>query len=157
MEEQNLVAIFTVILAVVVAVSASFSQGELEATGYFLSDGERIGELELELAETTKEKREGLMNRSKLAENYGMLFIFDDEQIRAFWMKSTYIPLDIVYIASNNTVMDVMKAYPEPGTPDSELTRYIGGPAKYVLEVNQNFTDRNGIEEGDRFYFNRTG
>lgn len=105
----------------------------------------------LEVANTTEAREKGLMYRRSLPENRGMLFIFPEERERIFWMKNTYIPLDIIYLDSNLTVVDVDRAEPEPDTPEEELTRYrSGSPAKYVIETNQGFSSKNNISEGAR-------
>ncbi|PSH02452.1 MAG: hypothetical protein BRC26_00480, partial [Nanohaloarchaea archaeon QH_8_44_6] len=92
--------------------------------------------------------------RKNLDENHGMIFMYDKSETRSFWMKNTLIPLDIIFLDSNRTIINIEKAYPEPDTADSELERYrSGAPAQYVIEVNQNFTDRNNIEVGDTVKF----
>lgn len=107
-----------------------------------------------EKAISAEEKQEGLMNRTTLAGNHGMIFIYDEETPRTFWMKNTLIPLDIIFLDSQKKVINIEEAYPEPGTPESELDRYRSEqPAQYVIEVKQNFTDRNSIEKGDRVEF----
>ncbi len=88
------------------------------------------------------------MNRSSVPRD-GLLFVFPSERERTFWMKDTYIPLDIVFIAGNGTVRRVAAADPEPGVPPEESTRYhSGGPVRYVLELPQGEAGRLGIAAG---------
>ena len=107
--------------------------------------------IQVEVADTPQEREKGLMHREELAENRGMLFVFPEEDRRGFWMKNTLIPLDMMFIDSNGKILNIEKAYPEPNTSDEDLKTYRSdGEAKYVIEVNLNFTDRKGIEKGDR-------
>jgi len=108
------------------------------------SSGERV-EVEVELADDDIERQRGLMERTELAENAGMLFIFEDEQPRSFWVKDTLIPLSIAYIASDGHIVDIQDMQPldETSYPSAE-------PARYVLEVNQGFLRERGIQVGDR-------
>ncbi|MFB6191083.1 MAG: DUF192 domain-containing protein [Candidatus Nanohaloarchaea archaeon] len=152
MEQEHIAATIAVLVVSVAASTAAFhaEKGE-RATAEFFSDSEEMAELSLEVADSRKERRKGLMFRESLAEGHGMLFVYPDEKERVFWMKNTYIPLDIIFVDSNRTVVDIDRAEPEPDTPEEELTRYrSSGPAKYVIEANQGFARKNGIEVGDR-------
>lgn len=105
--------------------------------------GERV-ELEVEIADDWAEQQRGLMERTELAENAGMLFVFEREQPRSFWMKNTLIPLSIAYIDSDGRIIDIQDMEPldESSHPSAE-------PARYALEVNQGFYEERGIEVGD--------
>jgi uncharacterized membrane protein (UPF0127 family) len=127
--------------------------GEKQAS-FIDETGSEKAEITYETAISSEEKKSGLMNRTELDQNHGMIFVYDNADIRSFWMKNTLIPLDIIFLDSNKQIINIEKAYPEPNTPDSELERYRSdAPAQYVIEVNQNFTDRHGIEQGDRVEF----
>ena len=107
--------------------------------------------VDVETAVTSEQKAEGLMFRESLPENQGMLFIFNQEEYRSFWMKDTSIPLDIIFIDSEGFIVNIEEADPEPGVTGYELENYTSEePVKYVLEVNQGFSEDNGIEEGDQ-------
>ena len=97
----------------------------------------------VEVAKTEEEKIKGLQNVKSLPKNEGMLFVYDEPQTVGFWMKDTYIPLDIVFVDTSNKVISVQK-----GTPESEelLTEHN---VAYVIEVNQN----SGIQPGDTVQF----
>jgi hypothetical protein len=89
-----------------------------------------------EVADTYEERAQGLMGREELAPDEGMLFVFEYPQNATFWMKNTPIPLDIIFIAENGTVLNIAEAVPEPGIADADLTRYpSAGEALWVLEV----------------------
>ncbi len=102
-----------------------------------------------EVADTPDERERGLMNRDNLAQDRGMLFVFEPSRNVTFWMKNTTIPLDIIFVTENSTVADVARADPEPGVSDDELTRYKSdGPAKWVVEINQGLAGENGVGPG---------
>ena len=95
------------------------------------------------LAETEEDRRKGLQNIKELPKDEGMLFIFDNPQTVSFWMKDTYIPLDIIFIDDDQEVISTYK-----GNPLNEEVVEEDN-VKYVLEVNQG----SGIKEGDDLEF----
>jgi uncharacterized protein len=102
--------------------------------------------IDIEVADDEYERTRGLMDRISLPEFAGMLFIFEDDQQRSFWMKNTYISLDILFINSNNEIVSIQK-YTQPQSTSSIPSEK---PAKYVLEVNAGFTDKYSINPGDK-------
>ena len=103
----------------------------------------------VEIADTPEERSRGLMFREELGENEGMLFLYQSERPRSFWMKNTLIPLDIIFLNSDFEVINVEKADPEPNTSDENLSSYESDrPAQYVLEINQNRSEEIGLEKG---------
>lgn len=124
------------------------SPGGERADVEFYSEDEKLADLSLEVADNSTEREIGLMNRTEIGSD-GMIFVYPYEQNLAFWMKNTLIPLDMVFIYRNGTVSRIHTAYPEPNTSDDNLTRYRGR-GKYVVEVPANFTDKKGINKGDR-------
>ena len=104
----------------------------------------------LEVADTGEERARGLMARPSLPPDRGMLFVWEDESVRSFWMLNTLIPLDILFIDGQGMVVDVQTMTPEPGVPASELTIYeSAAPAQHALEVNAGAAERCGIVVGD--------
>ena len=101
--------------------------------------------IEVELAETSQEIRDGLMYRESLEKNKGMFFIFEEQDEKPFWMKNTLIPLDIIFINSDNTIIDITTMQPCKADPCESYS----SPALYVLEVNAGFAEDNNIEIGD--------
>ncbi len=103
---------------------------------------------DVEVADSSAEREQGLMNRESLAENSGMLFVFDSEGKHSFWMKDTLIALDMIWINSDMEVVDVQGADPcvteecEVYTPASE--------ALYVLEINYGVAESLGIAKGSK-------
>jgi uncharacterized membrane protein (UPF0127 family) len=97
--------------------------------------------IDIELPESNAK---GLMFRKNLPNNAGMLFEFEGEEILSFWMKNTYIPLDIIYVDARHQIVDIKHA-----KPLSTKSLPSKKPAKYVVEVNAGFCDENNIGEGD--------
>ncbi len=100
-----------------------------------------------EFAKTPDQLAKGLMNRTSLPADTGMLFIFPDEKPRSFWMKDTLIPLDLLFISSTGRVneMTTMQPCNENPCPSYESKT----PAKYVLEINSGAAAKRNIIEGD--------
>ena len=109
------------------------------------SGGKKV-EVWVEIADGSFEQMRGLMHRTALGEDRGMLFVYQEEQVLSFWMKNTLIPLSIAYIDSKGRITDILDMKPlddrPPHYPSSE-------PVKYALEVNQGFFDERGIKVGD--------
>lgn len=128
------------------------SEAELRTVIINASGGEEV-EVRVEIADDSAEQAQGLMNRTALGEDRGMLFVFGNESTRAFWMKNTLIPLSIAYIDSEGRIVDIQKMEPagrDQTGSDAELPRYVSAePAKYALEVNQGFFEEHGVEVGD--------
>jgi len=104
-----------------------------------------------EAANTAAERETGLMNRTSLDENAGMLFVFPTEQKQSFWMKNMRISLDIVFITSDKHVLDVYQSVP-PCTTDPCVLYTSSAPIRYVLEVNAGFSEQHGIASGDTVF-----
>ena len=102
-------------------------------------------ELTVELAATAAERSRGLMFREELAEDRGMLFVYDRDTQAGFWMKDTSIPLSIAFIGEGGAILDVQEMEPF----SEELHRPLQ-PYRFALEVNQGWFGRNGVGTGDR-------
>lgn len=105
-----------------------------------------IGEdtLHVEVAETFYEKEKGLMFRTHLAPDSGMLFVFERPQTLFFWMKNTLIPLDIVFLDSAFVVVDIKHGMP------LDTTSIISSlPCMYALETNINYFKKHHVKKGD--------
>jgi len=104
----------------------------------------------VEIADQPDEQRQGLMFRDSMPRDHGMLFIFDREQPRSFWMKNTRIPLDIIYFDAERRLVSVAENARPCRT--ARCPSYpSAGPAQYVLELNAGEAGRLGLEPGDRF------
>lgn len=96
-----------------------------------------------EIARTPAERARGLMERDTLPPGRGMLFVFEDQGIRSFWMGSTYIALDIAFIDTDLRIVDIQAM--EPLTTNSHTSRF---PAMFALEVPQGWFEEHGIGVG---------
>lgn len=100
----------------------------------------------IEVADSPEARAKGLMFRSSLADDSGMLFVFDEDSSRNFWMKNTLIPLDMIFINSDLRVVEI-KHNVLPCEEDP-CPSYKSEPAMYVLEVNAGLAEKNNIEVG---------
>jgi len=101
-----------------------------------------------EAANTPAKWEIGLMNRTYLNEDAGMLFIFPIQIQQSLWMKNMRIPLDIVFITADNHVLEIYASVP-PCTSDPCPLYTSSAPVKYALEVNSGFCARHSIASGD--------
>ncbi|MDQ4102080.1 MAG: DUF192 domain-containing protein, partial [Thermoproteota archaeon] len=103
----------------------------------------------VEVPDDVEEYMRGLMFKQHLPWNAGMLFAFNNEEPRAFWMKNTLIPLDMIFVSDNSEIVDIIEKVP-PCEQDPCPIFPSGEPAQYVLEVNAGFVEQNGVQIGDR-------
>jgi len=110
------------------------------------SRGEKV-EVRVEIADDLPEQERGLMDRTALGKDRGMLFVYSDEEVRSFWMKNTLIPLSIAYMDSDGRIVDLQDMKPL----DDDPPHYVSAePAQYALEVNQGFFEEHGVKVGNR-------
>jgi uncharacterized membrane protein (UPF0127 family) len=102
--------------------------------------------IDIEVAEAPKEKALGLMFRTELADNKGMLFPYDEARELSMWMHNTYIPLDMVFIRPDGVIHRIEKR----AEPMSDRVINSDGPVSAVLELAGGAAERLGIKEGDR-------
>ncbi|GAA4317680.1 hypothetical protein GCM10023115_43280 [Pontixanthobacter gangjinensis] len=123
-----------------------------EAELYLIkASGDTLRKLDVELAESSYEHQTGLMYRESMEDDQGMLFVYDDARVRSFYMKNTYIPLDIIYYAADSTLVSIQKN----ATPRDETSLPSEGPTKFVLEINGGLSDAWGVEQGDKISFKK--
>lgn len=104
-----------------------------------------------EIADTSLTQAKGLMGRKSLAENEGMLFLFDTEDYYGFWMFNMSIPIDIIFMDKNKIVVDILQnAQPCGLSCESYAPKE---KAMYALEVKANFTERHGVKIGSKIDF----
>lgn len=102
----------------------------------------------VEIADTSKERETGLMNREYLDINNGMLFVFEEEGIYNSWMKNTLIPLDIIWIDENNKIIFI-KENAQPCKTEQCESFGPGEEAKYMLEINGGLMEEMGLKVDD--------
>jgi hypothetical protein len=117
----------------------------------FLRGGDAITSIAIEIAESDSARQRGLMQRTSLPENSGMLFIFNREEVQSFWMANTPLSLDIMYVNADSQIVDIAK-YTRPFSPSSITSE---APARYVIEVPAGYSDTHGITESDRVAWRR--
>ncbi|WCL50267.1 DUF192 domain-containing protein [Leptospira sp. GIMC2001] len=100
--------------------------------------------LRVEIADTPQRRSTGLMFRTKLARNEGMLFVFPNEDYLSFWMKNTKIPLSIGYFDQDGILLEIHNMKP------NQTTEVYNARSKaiYALEVNQGWFKENGVSIG---------
>jgi len=107
-------------------------------------DGQVIAVVKAEIAISMEERSAGLMYRKSLKDGHGMLFVYEKDEVMSFWMKNTYIPLSIAFIASNGKIIDIKDMY--PNDTNSVLS---SRSVRYALETPQGWFLRAGVKEGD--------
>ncbi len=107
--------------------------------------------LVVEVADTNEKREHGLMNRTSLAENTGMIFIFDDERELNFWMKNTLIPLDIGYFDKHKTLIDIQSMQPSSPMEMSPKIYPSKKPAQYALEMPINWFAKHKVKIGAQY------
>jgi len=126
-------------------------KNEGELTLVKASNDSTIKTLNIEIADDDYQTETGLMYRSSMEDNQGMLFIFPDSQYRYFYMKNTEIPLDIIYFDNSKTIINIQKN----AKPHDETSLPSEGPAKYVLEIKGGLSTQWNLEKGDKIEFTR--
>jgi len=111
--------------------------------------GERLARVDVEVADTRKERYTGLSNHDSLANGSGMLFIHDGEASRTYVMRKMDFPIDIVFVGADRRVTAIHHARAPGPNEDGNDIRY-SGYAKYVLEVPRGYADEIGLSVGDR-------
>ena len=120
----------------------TFGQGELSIE---TAKGDNH-DFQVEIAETSEQRAQGLMFRRQMAGDAGMLFLFGGSKERAMWMKNTFIPLDMLFIDEAGEIVRI-----EQRTVPQSLRAIVSGqPVSAVLELNAGTTSRLGINPGDR-------
>ncbi len=99
--------------------------------------------IKAELAVTPAQQMTGMMFRTEMPGNEGMLFVNDDKSVRCFWMKNTLVPLTIAFIADDGTIVNLADMQPR-----DEASHCSKAPVRYSLEMRQGWFDKRGIKAG---------
>jgi len=97
-----------------------------------------------EVVATDEARQKGLMFRRQLRDGRGMLFVFRNQEVHSFWMKNTYITLDIIFINDDKKIVGIVRE----AKPRSEGSLTVGVPSRYVLEVPAGYCNRMQIHRG---------
>ncbi|HEY6894009.1 MAG TPA: DUF192 domain-containing protein [Rhodanobacteraceae bacterium] len=108
----------------------------------------------IEIAADDASRAHGLMDRTEMAADHGMLFVFDDDAMRAFWMKNTKIPLDMLFFDGDRKLVSIQHSVP-PCVADPCPGYSSGAPARYVLELNAGESEKLGLSSGDPIEIHR--
>ncbi|MGV8962562.1 MAG: DUF192 domain-containing protein [Candidatus Saccharimonadaceae bacterium] len=125
-------------------------QGELIFLNKLETD--TIATIDIEVADNDQKTAQGLMYRNSMSKNAGMLFFMRSEEIQGFWMKNTYISLDMIFV---NRDKEIVTIHPNT-TPLLESSYLSTSPALYVVEVNAGFCNAHHIIAGDKIDFTIT-
>jgi len=118
---------------------------------FFRPDSSLITRIAIEIAASDSAKTRGLMERRSLPQRGGMLFLYDRDSTRTFWMRNTLVPLDIMFIGSDDTVVNIAR----DTKPLSDDFIPSTGPVQNVLEVRAGFSNLHGIGPGTRVRWRR--
>lgn len=99
--------------------------------------------IEAEVASTQEERMQGLMQRTRMGTNQGMLFVFPTAQRHCMWMKNTLIPLSVAFIDDSGTIINIREMQPQ-----TENNHCADAPARFALEMNQGWFSSRGIGPG---------
>lgn len=99
--------------------------------------------VQAEVADSTESRARGLMFRTEMNANQGMLFIFDRLGVQCFWMKNTFIPLTAAFLDDQGKIINMADM-----TPETETSHCSKQPVRYVLEMNQGWFESRGIKAG---------
>ena len=146
MRIRSFAALAALLFSAVLTLSQSPAQSadaQREALVITASTGEH--DFKVEIADDDRERQLGLMFRRSMADDEGMLFDFFQEEQVSFWMRNTYIPLDMLFIKADGTIASIA----ERATPLSERSIPSKGPVRYVLEINGGLSAKLGIKPGD--------
>ena len=110
-----------------------------------VDDDERL-RTSLERALTDEHRSRGLMYRTSMPKDHGMLFSWETEEVQSFWMRNTCIPLDMLFVAKDNTIAGILEQVPTL----NEAPRSIPCPVAHVLEVNAGYCRKHGVRAGQR-------
>ena len=125
--------------------SAGASAGKVAAARVSIAvPGGRDVPFRVELARTEPEREQGLMYRDRMDADAGMLFIFERPAPLTFWMKNTFIPLDMIFIGADRHIVGII----ENAEPRTLSARRVAGVSEYVLEINGGLSAKLGIQPG---------
>lgn len=115
------------------------------------AEGDSITTIQIEIADTDEARRQGLMHRTSMRADRGMLFIFDTVDTGGMWMRNTPMPLDMIFVDDDEQVINIAKNT----RPFSEDSVEPEAPRRYVVEVRAGFADRHNLDANTRIHWER--
>ena len=112
-------------------------------------EGKPIAKVSVEVADNDRTREIGLMFRNHLDDDAGMIFVFRGPSKLVFWMRNTWIPLDMIFADAGGRIVGIVAN----AAPRSDAKLKVDADSQYVLEVNGGFAARHGIRPGDRLQF----
>ena len=140
---KHLVPVFIILILSVINLKAG-----PQFISMFMSDEEFL----VEIADTDNKKAIGLMFRKEIPDNFGMLFVYSDEDYRGIWMKNTFVSLDLIFLNSSKEIIEIIYNVP-PCKKDPCKTYISKDKAQYVLELKGNRSKSLNLKTGDRIFF----
>ncbi len=131
------------IAAVMILTSCSFSQDSVRVCF------QNSTCINAEVVDEPKEMQKGLMGRTMLPDDRGMLFVFPDSDMHGIWMKNMAIPIDILWLDEDKAIIHIVQDA-RPCIEDPCTAYYPQEPARYVIEVQSGFADRKDVEIGQK-------
>jgi uncharacterized protein len=126
-------------------IAAATSEAGLDQTSLCITSGDKTHSFTVEIARTSAQQARGLMFRTSLADDKGMIFPFPQARMASFWMKNTVIPLDIIFIRADGRIENIAANTTPYSTDPVEST----GPVTAVLELRAGLAAERGIKAGD--------
>ena len=158
---MNLRPIYPILLLILAASCQNSPDTALESTPEipfrvngsldFMRMGEPVLSLNIEIADTDSLRERGMMQRTSFPPESGMLFLFEHQEFRQFWMGNTPLSLDLIFISNDSTIVDISK-YAKPYSDEPIIS---SAPAQFVVEVPGGFADTKGLVVGDRVRWTR--
>ena len=121
-------------------------QGRFKLARARIAIPEAGASVDAELARTVPEGERGLMFRKEMGEDEGMFFFIDEKKVQTFWMHNTCIPLDMIFIDDDGTIVGIVESAPVL----DDGPRQVDCPSRFVLEVNAGWSRRHNVKPGQR-------
>lgn len=137
------------LITIVMTLYCAGQAGRAKYVKVFFPDGSSVT---AELAVTDEERQQGLMYREKLADDQGMLFIFEEEEIHSFWMKNMRFSIDILWLDKDRRIVHLEARVP-PCAADPCPSYAPDRPAGFVLELQSGAAEKRGLKLDDRLDF----
>lgn len=141
--------IYIVLTVIIIIIGIILWSGKMRTGAVLFKDRTEQLVAKVEIAENLSQWAKGLMFRKSLDQDKGMLFIFSDEVQRTFWMKNVNFPLDLIFISQDSKIVELKENFMPCQSGEKCESYKSENPAKYVLEVNGGFVNKNNILIGE--------